>query len=363
MGFGHYKGNQIMIITNKSNDDLLRNILNRCQFYIPDYHYKILYLAQNENIQVKYLFNTIPLLLLTKRNIKNNLLGKLRGGIFDVDYQKNPGDGREWHSLLNYTQSEETHYNSKNRFVKYCDSLNKYKFSKCYIFSTGPSLNKALSHDWSDGYRVVCNTIVRDQNIWNHINPHFIVAGDAIYHFGHTKFAKKFREDLSKRLQENNTMFVYPSVFHNVVKRDFSHLKNKLIPVPLGEHQYFNNLTNYFKLPDLGNVLNLLLLPLACTLSKNIFMWGFDGRAPDDKLFWSYSKKHFYDEYFIELQEAHPAFYKYHVPKDNPEKYVKSVHGDILDSNMNYAENRGWQFNMMHTSWTPALQKRYNNNY
>ena len=161
------------------------------------------------------------------------------------------------------------------------EDLKRKQLNKSYIFGTGPPLEKARRQDWSDGYRIVCNTIVRDPDIWNYINPHFIVAGDAIYHFGHTSFAKAFRKDLSKRLASTDTLFIYPDLFHQFISREFEHLSDKLVPGPMGNHQKINvDLTKEFFLPGLGNVLGLLLLPLGCTLSKRVCLFGFDGRAP-----------------------------------------------------------------------------------
>ena len=213
---------------------------------------------------------------------------------------------------------------SKKRFVKRVKSLQQESLDKCYVFGTGPSLEKAINRDWSDGYRVVCNTIVRDQELWNHINPHFIVAGDTIYHFGFTQFAKAFRQDLAKRLDESQAMFIYPAVFHNLVKREFKDFSDRLIPIPINSHnkRIHTDLTGHFYLPDLGNILPLVLLPVACTMSKK------DG-------------------------------FNHHLSKCDKNKYVKSVHGDILDEKLIDAERDGWQFIMLHKSWTPTFQKRY----
>ena len=44
-----------------------------------------------------------------------------------------------------------------------------------------------------------------------------------------------------------------------------------------------------------------------CMLSMLVRLWGFDGRAPDDKLFWSNSNKHSYPELMPELIKEHPG--------------------------------------------------------
>ena len=87
-------------------------------------------------------------------------------------------------------------------------------------------------------------------------------------------------------------------------------------------------------------------------------MLGFDGRAPNDKLFWSNSSKHYYPEFIEELQNAHPSFFENYVPKDDPQSYAREYQGEILDEKMIEAESEGWKFLMLHKSWTPTLQKR-----
>jgi hypothetical protein len=130
--------------------------------------------------------------------------------------------------------------------------------------------------------------------------------------------------------------------------------------MPRGSHKSIStSLLERFELPNLGNILNIALLPLACTLTKDVRLWGFDGRAPDDKLFWANSSKHSYPELMDTLRAAHPAFFAHHVPADKPDKYVKTFHGDQLDQSLVDAERRGWSFTMMHKSWTPTLQKRF----
>jgi hypothetical protein len=294
-------------------------------------------------------------------SIPRQALFGLRTMLFEVDPLVNPNDGWEWCRFSRLeTPNLPIEKNAAGRLRRRVEELRRNNLEKCYVFGTGTSLAEAIDRDWSDGYRIVCNTIARDRELWAHINPHFIVAGDAIYHFGFTEFAHAFRSDLAKRLRETNTYFVFPALFSSIVAREFAGLEDRLIPIPQGHREDVDaSLTEVFSLPKLGNVLNLLLLPLACTLSQKVHLWGFDGRAPDDKLFWSNSSKHSYPELMWSLQQAHPAFFQYYVPVDKPNAYVQSVHGDKLDATLRASEKRGWEFVMMHKTWTATLQKRY----
>lgn len=231
-----------------------------------------------------------------------------------------------------------------------------------YMFGTGPSLRLAEERSFSDGTTIVCNTIVRDAELWHKLNPAFFAAGDAIYHFGPTAHARAFRADLLRRLQESEgrTLFVYPAPYDIVIRPEFKEVEGLLIPIPRGTHtDISNDLLHRFSLPSVGNVLNGLLLPLACTLSRDIRLWGFDGRAPDDTGFWAYSSQHAYVNLIQSIRDAHPAFFDELLPKGNEFKYVKQNHGDRLNERLAEAEGRGFRFSMLHPSWTAVLQDRY----
>ena len=330
---------------------------------------KLEFFFPGENIErftwVKYvpfsvIFNKVPFVILrTPRKWEKVLLRNRK--VYSLDAKENPVDGWEWFRLLNEVNNDTADIRKAgNKFLEYLGLIENPAYNKCYVFATGPSLEKAIEHDWSDGYRVVCNTIVRDKELWDHIDPHFVVAGDAIYHFGHTEFAQAFRRDLLRRLKGGKAKFVYPALFDPIVQRELAEVSEQLIPIQQGTYKEVGvDLTQHFELPGLGNVLNLLLLPLATTLSKEICLWGFDGRAPDDKLFWSNSKKHSYPELMPSLLECHSAFFERFVPADKPDSYVKSVQGDELDEMLSRAEAKGFRFVMMHKSWTDALNKRF----
>lgn len=230
-----------------------------------------------------------------------------------------------------------------------------------YLFGTGPSLANAAARSFSDGCVVVCNTIVRDETLWRHLNPNFIVAGDAIYHFGDNRHSDLFRADLRARLRQSagRCLFLYPRLFASIIESELGDCAELCLPVPVGMHQDpCVDLLNRFQLPALGNVLNLLLLPLGCTLGRSIGLWGFDGRAPNDQLFWANSSRHSYPEAMEDLRREYPAFFQANVPKGNEHKYVQSVHGDALEASLSAAEGRGYRFEMLHASWTPVLQRR-----
>lgn len=285
--------------------------------------------------------------------------------VADLDYDTNPFDGWALAELGEaFTRGERRSAIAAGRqaFNNHVRAIKARGSRPVYLMGTGPSLSRASQRSFSDGITVVCNTIVRDAELWHHLKPSFFTAGDALYHFGHTEHARIFRADALRRLQESggNTLFVYPAVFDVIVRSEFRAVENLLVPIPWGEHEDMTvDLTKDFELPRLGNVLNALLLPLGCTLSNDVRLWGFDGRAPKDTGFWSNSSRHSYPEFMQSIWDSHPAFVANMIPAGNEAKYVNQVHGDVLDRNLTDAEARGFQFRMLHPSWTPTLQKRF----
>lgn len=305
--------------------------------------------------------NATPLCVFGQQGLLQKTLRRVRGNIYWVDEQLNPEAGWEWCNMAldQFKMRGRAIPDTRTKFNSIATNLRDSSFDRCYIFGTGPSLSRAIERDWSNGIRVVCNTIVRDKQLWNHINPHFVVAGDGIYHFGYTEHAKAFRRDLAARLKETDTYFLLPDRFYPMVVEELSESLERILPVPVAATSEIGDcLTRDYRLPGLPNVLNMLLLPLGCSLSKTVGLWGFDGRAPSDSLFWANSSKQSYPELMDGLRAAHPAFFEAQVPKEDPGRYVKAVHGDLLEQVLSSAEARGWSFRMLHDSWTPTLQRR-----
>lgn len=346
----------IYLVSRAITPDQRQDIQVRLNFYVPGRALKT-----HSHLSLVVALGSQPVLTFGEFGPISKRYRIYRGGFFNIDHNNNYVAGWAWCNLAEYCTKEKADISdSSHRFNIYINALRKQHLDKTYIFGTGPSLPKAMEKDWSDGYRIVCNTIVRDPDLWHKINPHFIVAGDAIYHFSDTEFARAFRRDLFLRMSETNTYFVFPAMFNSIVMREMPDYADRLIPIPDGIHTKITvDLCQDFSLPSTGNVLTFLLLPLGCTLSKAVFLWGFDGRAPTDQLFWANSAKHSYPEFLPQLQENFPAFFDRLVPKDNPSHYAQKVHGKILEELLQVAENEGWHFVMMHPSWTPVLQKRF----
>lgn len=355
--------NKNILIVVERNDDIVKEwideIKSRLRFYAPDVYERSI--SFSDRLFLISLIRGDSILICKKIvGVKLKLL-KVFDNVFFVDHRCDIA-GWDWVCFANYFYNHKPCIAASRANLRSAVSSVSVDASCVYVFGTGPSLARAAEQSFDDGVCIVCNTIVRDVALFNKLNPCFVVAGDAIYHFSFTEFAKSFRSDLYRRLKESATYFAYPAMFDVIVRREFSDISERLIPIPIGLHMDIDvNLVESFELPRLGNVLPLLQLPLACTLSKKIYFWGFDGRSPNDKSspFWANSSQHSYPELMHTLKSSFPYFFEYYVPNNDSKNYIKSVHGDLLDECLTGAESRGYTFEMLHPSWTHTLAKRY----
>ncbi len=357
------KNGKVLLVCDKSNQSKIDEVKSRIEFIVSYIDEPIL-IETSERASLFDLFR-FSVVCSSDSSAVPQFFYKLFKWVVDLDYEINPADGWYLHrvgmALRKQAQRDATMSGKKN-FAKHIRNLKNTGKRHAYLFGTGKSLALAIDRSFSDGFVIVCNTIVKDEQLWRHLKPDVFCAGDAIYHFGDNDHARAFRADALLRLKESNgsTIFVYPADFDLIVRSEFQEIAPTLVPIKVGVHEDFKaNLSTRFWLPNLGNVLNQLLIPMGMTLSKDLRLWGFDGRAPEDSGFWNNSSSHAYPELVQSIREAHPAFFSFLTPKGNESQYVESVHGDALEKRLLAAELRGFRFSMLHQSWTETLQKRF----
>lgn len=355
--------NSISVVSCAGGDEAQKQITVALQFYAHTVAGELI--TRRNGIPILRLFAGEGLLISDKLEGFSRLFLSLFKNVFFIS-QSDYAAGWEWIRFSNwYYNHKPDLLLSKSRLELAVKSAKLAESDRTYVFGTGPSLARAIDHSFNDGYRIVCNTIVRDKELFNKLRPNFIVAGDAVYHFSYTEFAAAFRRDLIDRLINSETYFVYPALFDVIVQREFKQITHQLIPIPIGALKKIeNSLLVNFSLPNLGNVLPLLQLPMACTLSRKIYLWGFDGKSPGDNKnpFWANSEKHSYPELMHTLRAAFPGFFDHIVPLNDSSNYISRVHGDVLNECLRSAESDGYIFEMLHPSWTATLAMRYNGN-
>lgn len=227
------------------------------------------------------------------------------------------------------------------------------KYSKAYVFGTGPSIMKAEEFDFSDGFRIVANTVISDEKIAKHIKPHAIVFGDFVYHIGPSKYAAAFMEQLSAALEAGMYGIVRMDIMPFMVTH-FPKFKKQLVGIPLHYFARPNipNAENYFvKLSN--NSLVSYMLPISSAMVDQIFILGCDGRDPKDTLIWKHAKTTHFDDKLTALRETHPSVFR---DMDFKEFYEGNVRD--TDEFIQYGESLGKKYYSLAPSHFPALKKR-----
>ena len=355
-----HRKSAIYVVTQEK--ELPASVLCRINFYLQKQIQAGVEILLKNRISLRMLFSRNPVLLLDY-SAAQPWLAKYRREIGRINDREDASAADQWHSLANaYSGFRIREGEEYCRFQKLMGQLLRQNMSKSYVIGTGPSAMEACSRNWDDGYVIVCNMIVKNEKLWHHLKPDIMVANDPIYHFGHNRIANVFRNDLRLRLQESpETILICPMLYYGIMLREFSDFRERMVFVPHNTRKIdiADGLLRDFSFPKYRNVLIHQQLPVACTLSSHIALWGFDGRAPNDRGFWKNSDQLSYSEYLPELYEDNPAFFACNVPKNDPAQYARRVFNQELPEVMALAELKGITFEMLHPSYTPVLAAHY----
>jgi hypothetical protein len=217
-----------------------------------------------------------------------------------------------------------------------------------YLFGSGPSLNNVEEYniDFSNTYSIICNSVVKNLDLLSTINPKVIVASDAVFHSGYSKYASEFRKAVMKAIDiYEDLVFIVPLRDYKLYMNNFP-LKytDRIIGIKgIKTKEYNINLFKKQHLKSTSNVLTFMMLPIASTLSKKIRILGFDGKKPEDKnIFWQYDTKSQFTHSIDFTKQAHTSFYNvdYESYYDMHCKEVKALI-DVLNTKKILVENLG----------------------
>lgn len=347
----------ILYISPHTPETKIAEINQRVKYYLGFDHLPIFTYFTDHRI------NQHTEILCAEKQLLDKVPANLLPNVHCIDYEDEAYEGVNWHVLLSriYFPIRQHGIDAGHRILsQYLTRLQTKKYPRTYVFGTGPSLGKMYLNDYSDGYRIVCNSIVKDKATWQHIQPHLFVAADPVNHFGISSYAKQFRKDFIARFKEHpSVILVYPDLYHVFMIRAFPDFAERFCPIPTvnAYHSINTNLINNYWLKDPDNILTLLLLPLAATLTKEIRLVGFDGRQKKDKYFWDHSQKHNYNDLISTVKDTHPSYYKYFLTK-NKIMHQNKHYGATLEKDLQAYERQGYSIRLLHESTIKPLQKR-----
>lgn len=224
------------------------------------------------------------------------------------------------------------------------------------LVGTGPSGRKVLDFDVTDRIAIVCNTIFLDQELMNHLRPEFLVFSDPAYHLGPSEYSKEFRNQLvtaAELFPEFDVVTLRKH--HEPLAKMVPSLTNRIYSVEQGGSRKSSLNLDLDIAPIVRpypNILTLLMLPLAASLSRSIELFGFDGRKKTDAMYWSHGTSVQLNDLLASHQTFHSGFHSIQF-----QDYF-TEHSEQLEEVLSAVERKGLVVTSMTPSTIPALEKR-----
>lgn len=223
------------------------------------------------------------------------------------------------------------------------------------VLGAGPSLDRAFDFDFGGCMTVACNSIVASPALLDHVRPAFLCAGDAVSHFGVSRYAQAFRADLARALLERGILLLTTAEVGFQLVLNCPEIRDRVILCEQGFSGLNADLGAVWSLPRLDSTLNIHMLPVAASFGDTVFMLGLDGRSPDpaqNEDFWAHSGAAQYHDLVATAHLAHPSFAG-HREGLTEERYLASVEDSLLAG-----EAIGKRFYTLADSFTPAVRAR-----
>jgi hypothetical protein len=241
------------------------------------------------------------------------------------------------------------------RFREFADALAGLPVNIC---GTGPSLSSALDsgYDFSQGVNIVCNSAVTNRDLLAKLRPRFIIAGDPVFHGGPSLYAGAFRRDLDAALRDHDALLItqpsYTGMFKAVLDPA---VHDRILGLPPASLPSPNiDLTNQWVVDATENILTLFMLPVACSVGRDINIFGCDGRSYlENSYFWGHDKKVQYTDLMQSAFDAHPAFFERNFD------YYLITHCTTLEAMLALAETQNKTVASRSPSYLPPLAKRF----
>jgi len=274
---------------------------------------------------------------------------------------------------------------SRDAFRQLISKSGKYK--KAYVFGTGPSLAKARDFDYRDGFRIICNTTVKDQDLLDHIKPQLLVFLDEALFFSPSRYSAEFRRMVLKTVEKHGCRIMVPPHLVPFLTAHYPGLEGKTIGLfspgirDIGVRDIVNLLIKKpwrflsfapkldrisglkqqynFPTPDnmsvmkTSSVMTSHMIPVASTIADEIYIIGADGRTKTEKYFWSYNPSTQFTELMQTLYDTHPSFFRDSVYTD----YYKQ-NSKYMEEVMAFGESRGKRYFSLTPSSFPSLMQR-----
>lgn len=237
-----------------------------------------------------------------------------------------------WRYFVTDEEKKRIIQQSYNKFVTYAEEIKKKGWKTGCVFGTGPSLETANEFDFTNCVSVVCNSIVQNKELLDHIQPQFITAGDVVSHLGVSLYAETFRKDLIAYLKSSGAYYLTTAPFGYLLLEQCAEIADKVILVEQITDEQNYDLTQVFGLPKLDSTFNIHMLPIIHTFCDNIFILGCDGKSKtrSNEDFWAHAQEAQYFDLVDTGHQCHPTF-DINRKKSTYSRYQDSVLHSVME--------------------------------
>jgi hypothetical protein len=223
------------------------------------------------------------------------------------------------------------------------------------VFATGPSLDRVLDVELPDRpLKVICNSIVRSDELLEHIQPDILTFADPVFHLGPSTYAAQFRRDAVEAIQKYDCWCFVPEPGDVLLRSHHPEIAERIIGMPVDA-----DVSNHFPSSEAlfvggtSNIMTLLMLPIASALTRDVAIIGADGREESDSYFWKHSSIAQYEGLMVSAVETHPSFFRDRVYTDYYEQHVETLREQIEQG-----EARDCRYASLTPSHIPVLSER-----
>jgi len=259
-----------------------------------------------------------------------------------------------YRNLLRFARTKRHHQRSVDRFRALFDECSDAQ--DAYVFATGPSLDTVFETEIPErAVKVVCNSIVRNDELLAHIKPDVLTFADPVFHFGPSEYAAQFRIDAVRAIKEYDCWCVVNTPGDMLLQAWFPEIADRVIGIPsrsMLSHFHFPKPDELY-VRSTGNIMTLFMLPIASALADQIYVFGADGREQNESYFWKHSSMAQYDGLMNSGVQTQRSFLRDRLYSDYYDQHVERLR-ELLE----FGEAYGKQYASLTPSHVPALHER-----
>jgi len=257
-----------------------------------------------------------------------------------------------YYNMLNNDEKAWYKSLSEANFEKF--RSNKIDKHKAYIFVTGPSYNNYKRFNYEkNSLKIVCNTIVKDEEFLDFIGgPDIIAFADPAFHFSTNLYAKEFRDLVFKNVKKYNSFVLVPQATVPLLILNYPEIKNNIIGLSRSSEITIPSGGNLHTKPT-GSIITFMMIPFASCFAKQIYIVGADGRQKKENYFWKHNDKVQLTSLMESVYTTHPSFFR-----DRNYSSHYREHCDYFEELLKYGESKNINYYSLTNSFIPALQKR-----